>query len=860
MIAVGPLRVCVATGTVEKEGLAYPLSRRAVAILEALIAARGKLVSKAALMEHAWPDTIVEENNLQVHISALRRALGHARDLLRTVAGDGYLLLPEPEPAPGRPGTWSQGLPFVDTLFGREAAVAELLSLLGSHQTVTLTGAGGIGKTSLAVELCRDPRNPFTSIRFLRLAPLATEREAREAVLSLFADLAHGNTPTLDDLAEHLAHAQCLVVLDNCEHLIDTAASIARKLTSGNPGVRVLATSRESLGISGERLHAVKPLACPPAAASCDQMLAADAIRLFLHRMRRQSAGYTEDQPTLTAISDICRRLDGLPLAIELAAARAATLGLDTVRRHLDDRLSLLTGGSKDVLPRHQTLRAVFEWSYRLLPEVEQIVFRQTGIFVDGFTLDAALAVVAPLGLTYADVAAALAGLVARSLVIREPLQTSRFRQLESARAYALALLDDNGETGAVLRAHAAFFQAFFDAGVLNREGRSIAGMIGIFDPEKGNLRAALTWAFGPGGSEALGLELACTAVPLLYDLSWLAECTHWAKVALDALARKPRVERYSRQRLKLVSAYAAALAYTEGPGPVVYDAWREARIIARHHNDNSGQLRAIWGLWNTKQYADEPVRALDHARLFALAARDLGGPLHAALSRRLIGIALHYSGQHRRAEGELLAALRAPELAFQRWTTTGVRIHQTAVTQATLARVRWFLGERASALSLAGEAASAAQDAGHETTLAYVLIEATIPLAILNAEPAAALRAIELLRSECRQAGLNIWLQCCDAFEWICRAQQGPLDAAGLRGMERAVSRLAEGGYLAALPLVLGEQAKALGASGQPREAMAVIQRALDQCSARRSWWYFPVLDRIAQALTASAGRSSAS
>jgi predicted ATPase/DNA-binding winged helix-turn-helix (wHTH) protein len=862
VIEVGPLRVSVQDQIVLRAGVPYPLSSRAFAILEALIAARGSVVSKDELLDFAWPDTIVEENNLQVHIVALRRALGQSRDLLRTISGRGYMLLPQPEAAPRQSQVYSLGLPFVDTLFGRSTAARDLLKLFRSHQVVTLTGAGGIGKTSLAIETCRDTGDLFYCIRYISLAPIQNDRQAREAVLSSFSDVVKGSAISVEEMARSLRMSQSLVILDNCEHLIESAAYIAQTLTTGNPGVRVLATSREALRISSETVYPVSTLACPTSVANLDEMITFDAVRLFLHRLGRLSADFDMNKTTVSVVGEICRRLDGIPLAIELAAARAATLGLDTVRTHLDDRFSILTGGSRDALPRHQTLRAVFDWSYKLLSEREQLMFRQTSVFADGFSLEAVSALMGHQGSSPAETAQTLAGLVAKSLLYVDRQNPRRFRQLESARAYARTLLEQHGETTSALHAHAVYFRDFFEKGPYKAEQIKIEDAHDLISAELGNMRAAMSWAFSATGDVHLGVDLAGTALPMLFELPRYEECEYWGAIAIDTLHLSKVEPRLPQTRLRILSAYASALVYTKGPQPSVADAWLETLALAESVNDHVHQLRAIWGLWNLDLYAGRPTDARVHALRFQSVAQQFGSPLQVALSRRIIGMTLHYAGKHAEARGELLAALATPAMKEVRWSTTGVRTDMVVATHALLARIQWFLGDREGYLQQIEAAEEAARLTGHELTVAYVLMEASVPLAILEGNAASLMLAVEELQKECRKAGLRAWLMCCDSLEWIARAMEGALSTNDLSEMSASIDRLQETGYRALLPMVLGEFAKALSTSGQFNRARQTVDAAIEHCEMHNSWWYHPVLRRLQESMEGqmpipSSGRS---
>jgi predicted ATPase len=614
--------------------------------------------------------------------------------------------------------------------------------------------------------------------------------------------------------------------------------------------VRVLATSREPLGVPAEKLFPISTLTCPPEHATLDETRSTDAVKLFLHRLHRHAADFPEDATTLPVIAEICRRLDGIPLAIELAAARAVTLGLDTVRSHLDNRFALLTGGSHDVLPRHQTLKAVFEWSYRLLSDTEQLLFREAGIFVDGFSLDAALSMMARHELSASATVEGLAGLVSKSLLSVDRKNPRRYRQLESARVYARTLLDTHGEIANASHAHAMFYRDFFEAYQRGSEQSHVGDTHAMCSAEIGNLRAALTWAFGTSGSEYLGIELTAIAAPTLFDLPRLEECAHWASIALKALTEFKLDRRLPHTRLKLLSAYASALVYTEGPKDCVDQAWKETMEAAKTCDDAGQQLRAAWGLWNRWQYAGDAARAHACARDFVNAAGQIGTPQHRVLGQRLMGIALHYRGRHEEARVELQAVLDAPDLAIERWSSTGAGIDQVALTKATLARTLWFLGDTQASIALVEDAEESARAARQELSLAYVLMEASIPLATLQMMPDALRLAIDGLRKVCRTANIPVWLVCCDVFEWIACAQGTTLEQSELEQMEMAIARLRNTGYLAPYPLVLAEFARALDASGQQTRALAILADAIKHCSARESAWYDSQLTSIQESV----------
>src|SRR5580704_10740990 len=383
------------------------LGGRTFDVLMALIEGQGAVVAKDTLMERVWPNRIVEENSLHFQISALRDALGAERSLIRTISGRGYQFTGEirtvaasphaqvmtntvaPVAAPPRPTNLPEP---VSELIGRDVEVEEVLRLTATHRLVTLTGAGGIGKTRLGLEVARRLLPEFADgIWIIELAPLSDPDLVPATVaMELGLDLAD-NVVSPERIANALAAKQLLLVLDNCEHLVGAAASMAEAVVRASPAARVMATSREPLRAEGECLYRVPPLAVPTEGSQdVEDPLRYGAVRLFVARARAAEPHFSADEPAVAAIAAICRHLDGIPLAIELAAARTTALGVEELTARLDDCLHLLTGGRRTALPRHQTLRATLDWSYDLLPELERVVLRRLAIFAGGFTLQAA--------------------------------------------------------------------------------------------------------------------------------------------------------------------------------------------------------------------------------------------------------------------------------------------------------------------------------------------------------------------------------------------------------------------------------------------------------------------------------------
>ena len=469
----GRFRFVVHSRELSADGTPCALGNRALEVLLVLIEARGELVTKDELLSRVWPTTTVEENNLQFQISTLRKALGPDRDFVRTVSGRGYRFVadvtvegqrPDPEPRtfdpPGaavdlHPAQRTGNLPApASGMIGRDSHLLDVAALVAANRLVTLVGAGGIGKTRLAIELARHLQPGFDGVWIAELGALSAPAMAAGAVASA---LGLGDGPISPTSLAALGSQRLLLVLDNCEHVIDAAAGLAETLLHANASLQVIATSREPLRAEGEWVYRVPPLDVPPEGEDdLEAVMQHSAARLFLERTRAAEPAILLGAGVAAATTKICRRLDGIPLAIELAAARAAALGVEALAARIDDRLSLLTEGRRTAPARHQTLRATLDWSYELLTEPERVVMRRLSVFAGEFTMEAAGQSAGFGDVGAAEVVESLASLVSKSLITTEVGDLApRYRLLETMRAYAIDKLTQSGEFEAVSRRHA---------------------------------------------------------------------------------------------------------------------------------------------------------------------------------------------------------------------------------------------------------------------------------------------------------------------------------------------------------------------------------------------------------------------
>jgi predicted ATPase/DNA-binding winged helix-turn-helix (wHTH) protein len=517
------------------DGQPIELGGRAFDLLMALIDARGAVVSKDALMARVWPGRVVEENNLQAHISALRAAFGPERELIRTVSGRGYQFTGEIRilsplahacasarlPAVPEAGPPPTNLPEpVSELIGRDDKVAEILSLTAACRLVTLTGPGGIGKTRLALAAARQLRSNFADgVWVAEFSPIADPSLVPATVAAAIGlELGAGEISALR-LAQLLSDRRLLLVLDTCEHVVAAAAAFAEAILRAGSAVRVIATSREPLRAEGEQIYRVPQLAVPP--AEDDDPGQYSSVRLFADRARASGARLAEDRHVVSVTAAICRHLDGIPLAIELAAARTLALSVEELAVRLSDPFQLLTGGRRTALPRHQNLRATLDWSYELLAEPDRVVLRRLAVFTGGFSLEAASAVAAQGDLTASDVVDALHSLVAKSLVAAKvDGAIARYWLLDTMRAYALDKLCQIGERERLTCRHAEYFRDLFERAESEWEWSPTAERLAEYLNEIDNVRAAVDWAFSPDGDAAIGLALTAAAAPLWVQLS----------------------------------------------------------------------------------------------------------------------------------------------------------------------------------------------------------------------------------------------------------------------------------------------------------------------------------------------------
>jgi len=828
------------------DGKRIALGSRAFDTLLALIEARGTIIDKDVLLRRVWPDRVVEQNSVEAQISMLRKALG--TDLIRTVSGRGYQFTGEIHAAASAsPSAPASSLPApVSDLIGRDHAMREVINLVARHRLVTLTGSGGVGKSRLALEVARQLVSSFRDGGGVaELAPL-TDAD----LIPMTVAAAHGLPPavpalSVDDVAKALGRRHVLVVLDNCEHLIGAASRMAEALLRTGPTVCVIATSREPLRTAGECVYRVPSLDVPEEDnVDIEDVLRHGAVKLFGARAQAAEPRFVLGGRLALTTAAICRHLDGIPLAIELAAARIAAFGVERLASGLDDRFRLLTGGSRTALPRHQTLRATLDWSHDLLSEPERIVLRRLSVFAGSFTLEAAAAITATTDIARNDVVECVANLVAKSLVSAELAgSVASYRLLEMTRAYAREKLVETGEGEHFGRRHAEYYRSLFERAQTELETQSTAEWLAVYGRELDNVRAALDWAFAPGGDAALGVALTIAAVPLWIHRSHrflLGECRSRVERALSALVASP--DRDARRELQLQATLGWSLMYTTGPARETRNALVTALQLAEELQDADYQLRALWGLWAGHVNNGEFRPALQLAEKFAVAARD---PADQAIGDRLIGAALHFLGEQARARRYIENMLERYVAPLNQSDIVRFQFDQRVMARVTLSQVLWLQGFAEQAIRTIQRAIDDALAIQHSLSLCSALGQAACPLAIATGDLAAADRYATMVVNHTARHGADAWQTYGRCFKGMILIKRNQLDV-GLPLLGAAVDEMRNTRFVQYYVTFATALAEGFAAAGQAVRGLAVVEEALARSDKNEECWILAELLRL--------------
>ncbi|GLS23883.1 ATPase [Labrys miyagiensis] len=803
---------------------------------------------------------------MRVHIAALRKALGDGQDgqhFIVNIPGRGYSFaasvsrLPvELELPPEATAVVPNNLPLLLTeVFGRERWIAVVASDLMLRRFITLVGPGGIGKTTVALAAATTLSSSYRDgVCFLDLAPIADPTLVPNTLASILGSpVSSGDTTSA--LVAMLRQKAMLLILDNCEHVVEVAAKLAEEICKGAPLVNVLATSREPLRARGEHVRRIPPLEAPASSdLTAEQALAFPAVQLFVdHAAAFGSFVLSDDDAPV--VSEICRRLDGIALAIELAAGRVDKFGVHGIAARLDDRFRLLTGGYRTAPAHHQTLDATFDWSFELLAEAPRTLLRRLSVLAGEFDMDAAVAIAEDSLIPAPAIAEHLAALVSASLVTASLVgEEAAYRLLESTRAYARKQLVDSGEFYRVAERHATYFRDMLLPAEVGADTHSASAWHRIYSRQIENLRIALDWASSENGNRQLAIDLTITGIPIWLRLSLNEECRQRVEAAVDLL--DPPEYQSSRQAMQLFAALGNSLSYRFDSRS--NKAWARVLEIARALGDSDYKMRAIRGLW-TNALGDGDIPLADKLAIeFTGIARTSPDPADVPLGERLTGMVFYYRGDFRAARALLERAMAAQEKLETGRHLLRYRLNQHTVTGTVLAKVLWFVGCPDRAWDMAESALTRAKETQHALTIMDALAYSSCHLALLLDKLDTADDYIKELvdQAVCDPEGpWDLFGRCWRGVLLSRKADY--LGAAQL--LSDALQKMPPGNFLLPYNYFLGELAFALGQSGEDLRSKATIAQAIESSASREERWCMAELVRLRGEIFAIAGDTTA-
>jgi len=731
-IAFGPFRLLAKSRLLEKDGAPLHLGGRALDILIFLAERAGEVVDKRELIKRVWSGVTVDEGSLRFHITTLRKALGDAGEGARyvvNVPGRGYCFaapLHHPAPSESRtspPVSSPHALPSpLARMIGRDEAVEKISAELALHRFVTIVGPGGIGKTSVALAVAHREFTAFDGqVSFVDFGALTDARLVPGTIAATLGLTVNSNDP-MPGLLAFLRSRRTLLVFDSCEHILDELAPVAERLVQEAPELHILATSRESFRSEGERVHRLFPLDCPPErdGLGIADILAYPASQLFVERIAESLSEFELSEEDAPLVAEICRRLDGIALAIELAAGRVNAYGIAGTASLLDSRFSLLWRGRRSAIPRHQTLSAALAWSYDLLPAAESATLRGLSVFVGPFTLEAALAVASCQGIGESEAVEAISNLLAKSLIATSPAERRlRYRLLDTTRAFVGDKLVEHGEAARVARAHAEYFRDFLRDIALKSTGMQSAGGFLPYADHLPNVRAALTWSFSDGGDRAIGVDLAASAAQFFLELTLLTECYRWTQQALVSLDTGA-ID--SRQEMTLQAALGVSVMFTQGNTEAVRSAFTRSLQLARELEDLHWQLWLLRGLHIYLTRVGDFHGALGTGEQGEGVARKLNDPAAALNVEWMLGVAHHLIGNQDKAV-QFCESAMVHNPGSQRLNIGHLGYDDRIVALVALARGLWLTGRPDRAIEAARYTVREAELLEQPLTLGIALI-----------------------------------------------------------------------------------------------------------------------------------------
>lgn len=846
VLSFGPFELSIGNRLLTNSTRIVPLGARAMDLLIILVEHANKVVGRRTLIERVWPKRGADQVSLRVHISALRKALDQSdpgRRYVANVPGRGYsFVVPvtslSPVSADPNPSS-RQRLPArLMRMLGRNDALTAVQAKLAEQKFVTIVGPGGIGKTTLAVAVGHDMSGAFNGhVHFVDLGALGAASLVAPAIATALGMSVQTNN-VIPALIARLQETPALIILDCCEHLVDAASAVVEELVRHVPTLHLLATSREAMRVEGEHVYELDALDCPPedGKLSARDVLQYPSVQLLVDRVRAVRSAFALSDADASTAARICRRLDGIPLAIELAACRVDIFGLGRTASLLDERLNLSWVGRRTAPSRHQTLNAALEWSYDLLGEAEKLVLSRLSVFAGGFTFETAVAVVADETVDEASVSDCVWELRSKSLVAVQGHE-GRLRLLDTTRGFAAQRLAESDEQNGFQRRHALHFTDLFrQSAALDPSGRSSS-----LGSEVDNLRAALNWAFSAAGDSKIGVELAAASASTWMGMALLTECREWMTTAISHL---DDMNSGTRQEMVLQSALASCVLFTGGMTENSYETWAKALLLAERLDDTEHQLDALLVLWAHRlripNYADA-TRLADRCGEVSEATGRTGA---IATANYMRGITYYHTGRIVEAQGLLELSLHRDDEASRQLMIKRFGYDRKVDNLAGLATLAWLRGSPDQARRFGRMAVAEARQSNRTVNLCGALTFAGFIAYLTNPDDGEAEAMVDELAGHAEKYALHNYQGFCLAMQAICKVRQAGDIGVASAMLHAGLEKLSAVHYGIFDWILQAEFANCIAAANRPREGLEVFGRA--RIDLDESRWYGPELLRI--------------
>jgi predicted ATPase/DNA-binding winged helix-turn-helix (wHTH) protein len=736
---------------------------RAFDMLVALVERAGSIIPADELKRLVWPGLTVEESNLRVQLGSVRKALARGeggRHAIKTVPLQGYcFVLPvvrsdaelteqvNPDAQHNLPAPLTQ-------IIGRSDAIELLSKSLASHRLITVIGPGGIGKTTIALAVARRSLALFVDgVTFVDFSSLSDPQLVASALASELGIGVVSQDPVAG-LVNHLRDKRMLLVLDTCEHVLNVAALLAETLVAELPGIHIIATSREALRAKGEWVHRLPSLPLPSVSgATAAEALAFPAVELFVQQAAATAGEFELRDSDVPVVVEICRCLDGIPLAIELAAARVDELGLRELSARLHDSFTALTRGRRTALPRHLTLNAALSWSYDLLGPEEQAMLRRLAVFRGPFSTRAGLAVAGGERGT----AETLSNLFVKSLLSADTNGDALlYRLLDTTRVFAAERLRDSGEFDIISKRHAIYVSEALQEAERDWGAEEGTVWLGKYRHLIDDVRGVIDWAASETGDRELGGRITGQSATLWFALSLLEEYGRRVEAALAAA----RIRGYDDAaiQISLLDARGHIAWHTRGDMPTMKDSFARALAGARREGLAEAEYHALYGqivyFATNGDYRDALV-TVDQLGKLAAAIDD---PRAVVTHHRLAAVASTFAGDHAAARDHAQYVLGHPSSVSGKTRVKGMFFDQRISSLTMLARSLWQQGLSDQAHDCALEGLTLARSIDHALSLCFVLAHAVVPIALWRGERPLATEMTRLLLSRSQEHGLFIW------------------------------------------------------------------------------------------------------